>query len=331
MRSEWNHLTLSGFLMHPIFVIPLLQGILKAQLSFTENREMIRHWMAGIAQASDGWNQFLSHQGGFGHATFRPSKHHMKHDVRKNATFIEIKKSSSFQSWRGSTTCNQLPKHSNTESDQLTPTDTVVSFCPFHFLPSLPVWCSPSKFQDTANSFHLPKPSSLTYKMWTSSRRCFYLLLRIIHQIVFIVVSSDSYDYCPKSLIIHPVFVSLFWTTTIFPSNKKTKTHLQHRPCRPFVLRSPCQGAPCCRISAVNLLMAWSTSPRWTGPWSLITWTNGWWWIRMVQCDIQIDRRLRDGPAMHHKLCAPESPTVGLQVSLGCKGKVECLHDLNTN
>lgn len=90
------------------------------QLSFAENREMIRHQMAGIAQTSDGWNQFLGHRGGFGNATFRPNKRRMKQDVCKNATLIEIKKSNKSMtsvifsySCKDSTKCQQSPKHSN--------------------------------------------------------------------------------------------------------------------------------------------------------------------------------------------------------------------------
>ncbi len=82
---------------------------------------MIRHQMAGIAQASDGWNQFLSHQGGLGHATFRPNK-------QQTMIFAKTQRSQKprNQTCNGSTKCNQLLKHSNTHtnawgvSDQLT-------------------------------------------------------------------------------------------------------------------------------------------------------------------------------------------------------------------
>ena len=83
---------------------------------------MIRHQMAGIAQASDGWNQFLSRQGGFGHVTFRPNKHRTK-----NMMFVKTQRSqksrnqtksmtSSFHGCKGSTKCIQLPKHSSTHA-----------------------------------------------------------------------------------------------------------------------------------------------------------------------------------------------------------------------
>ena len=129
---------------------------------------------------------------------------------------------------------------------------------------------------------------------------------------MFIDVSYDSNACGSKS------FTPPNWTTTIHkeveikPGLPQTKTHLQQRPPCPFFSPSTCQGASCCRISAVNLLMAWSTSPRWTGPWSLITWTKEWWTkIRMVQCDVQIGSNSRDGPAIHSWF-----------TSQGCKGQM---------
>ena len=236
---------------------------------------------------------------------------------------------SSFHRCKGCTKCNQSPKHSNTqECLRLRVSVTNWHCCPFVSFPFFSHFasrCSPSKLYDTPTSFYLPQPSLFSF-MSTSSRWCGYLIFE--RRLRYVMCIDSHIDSGSKSFT--PLLVSWDWTITILPSNKKQKHTFNNDHPAPFFPSWTCQGAPCCRISAVNLLMAWSTSPRWTGPWSLITWTKGWWWIRMVQCDIQKDRRLRDGPAMHHTLCAPESPTVGLQVSLGCKGKVECLHDLNT-
>ena len=69
-----------------------------------------------------------------------------------------------------------------------------------------------------------------------------------------------------------PVHTLVLNHNDILSSNRKHTFNNDHPD--PFLPPSTCQGSPCCRISAVNLLMAWSTSPRWTGPWSRITWTH---------------------------------------------------------
>ena len=144
------------------------------------------------------------------------------------------------------------------------------------------------------SSFHSCKYHHHKWKFNSGHLPNHHFLFHVeLSQVMFIFAVYECLYGCVMWLIIwlwlkiihHPLFASWSWTITttitrveikpyfISPSNKNNLQ--QRQPC-PFFPPSTCQGAPCCRISAVNLLMAWSTSPRWTGPWSRITWTKEW-------------------------------------------------------